>query len=710
MKLVHKIGGLQVLFLVSFLLIMLLISEFVWVSSYNKLEQDEVRDNSARSLIAWEDEQDILAALAQDFGAWDGMYEFAAHPDDASFVVKNLSDSAMSNLKLNIAAVTGPVGEVLFAKLIDIESKEEVTFPAELKAEISRLVAHGMLAPEDPKSIGGFIMSGNRPLLLGMHRIVPSEKNGPSRGVLIFAKYADRELLQELSRKTRVQTAFQPNKGTTEISRNSTSYQTVNNEAIQFYQPIADLYGHTHFLISSTPRTIYKQGQQQMNLFLIVSILFGAILVGITIFTLHRLVLARMQRVDEFMNSIIVGNDYSIRMEVDGSDEIATVAATANQMLAKIQQSQSKIEKLYESVKHELEIRKQAEEKLHYHSLHDALTGLGNRMYVEQAVNDMIQRREQKIAVVNCDVDGLKMMNDTLGHHAGDQLLLETAKILTHVFAPHGIVARMGGDEFVMLLPGIAEEQIQGLCNSVALMADMTDIYNLGYSLSLSMGWSYYCGPDFDHSVFDSLMIQADDQMYRTKLSSGQSNRHVLVQGMMELLKVRDMMTEDHSQRLQQQAAMLGKAVGLSDSAIGDLRLLAQFHDIGKVGVADTILLKPDKLTRAERKEMERHSEIGHRIAQSIAELAPISDLILKHHEWWNGQGYPLGLKGEEIPLESRILALVDSYDAMTSDRPYRKAMTNREAIAELRRFAGVQFDPDLVEVFVTSVMDKNKL
>lgn len=710
MKLVHKIGGLQVLFLMSFLLIMLLIGEFVWVSSYNKLEQDEVNDNGARSLIAWEDEQDILAALAQDFGAWDGMYEFAAQPDDASFVVKNLSDSAMSNLKLNIAAVTGPAGEVRFVKAVNLESKEEMPFPGELKAEISRLVAHGLLEPEDQKSVGGFIISGGKPLLLGMHRIMPSEKNGPSRGVLIFAKYADRELLQELSRKTRVPVAFQPSKETTEDSRSGSGFQTVSNEMVQSYQPIADLYGHKHFLISSTSRTIYKQGQQHMSLFLTISILFGSILVGITLFTLHRLILFRMQRLDEFMKAIIAGKDYSIRMQVDGSDEIATVAATANQMLAQIQQSHGKIEKLYESVKHELEIRKQAEEKLHYNSLHDTLTGLWNRAYVEQAVNDIIQRHEQQIAVVSCDVDGLKMMNDTLGHHAGDQLLLETANVLTHVFAPHGIVARMGGDEFIVLLPGISTDQILDLCNAAKVMAAKTELYNLGYSLSLSIGWSHYCGTDFDRSVFDSLMIQADDQMYRGKLSSGQSNRHVLVQGMMELLKVRDMMTEGHSHRLQQHAAIVGKAVGLTDSAIGDLRLLAQFHDIGKIGISDTILLKPGKLTSAERKEMERHAEIGHRIAQSIGELTPISDLILKHHEWWNGQGYPLGLKGEEIPTESRILAIVDAYDAMTSDRPYRKAMTKKEAVAELRRFAGVQFDPALVEVFVTSVMDKNKL
>lgn len=132
-----------------------------------------------------------------------------------------------------------------------------------------------------------------------------------------------------------------------------------------------------------------------------------------------------------------------------------------------------------------------------------------------------------------------------------------------------------------------------------------------------------------------------------------------------------------------------------------DLKLLARFHDIGKVGVPDRVLFKPGPLTPAEKKIIQRHCEIGYRIAVSSPDLAAIADFILKHHEWWNGQGYPLKLKGEEIPLACRILAVVDAFDAMTSDRPYRKALTKEQALAELVHCAGTQFDPCLVEIFV---------
>jgi HD-GYP domain-containing protein (c-di-GMP phosphodiesterase class II) len=155
-------------------------------------------------------------------------------------------------------------------------------------------------------------------------------------------------------------------------------------------------------------------------------------------------------------------------------------------------------------------------------------------------------------------------------------------------------------------------------------------------------------------------------------------------------------------------AERTARALGLPDRAVNDLRLLAQFHDIGKVGIPDSILFKEDELTEEEYRILQKHCEIGHRIALSVPELVLISDWILKHHEWWNGEGYPLGLKREEIPLECRIMAIADAYDAMTNERPYRRAKSHQEAVEELRNKAGSQFDPKLVEVFLR-VLDSIK-
>lgn len=163
-----------------------------------------------------------------------------------------------------------------------------------------------------------------------------------------------------------------------------------------------------------------------------------------------------------------------------------------------------------------------------------------------------------------------------------------------------------------------------------------------------------------------------------------------------------DVVTRQHSDRLERILANTALALGCPGERLMNLYLLAKFHDIGKVGIPTTILLKPGPLDAPEYEQIKKHCQIGYEIAQSIEELRPIADLILKHHEWWNGQGYPMGLKGDEIPLECRILAIVDAYDAMTNDRPYRKAMSPVRAVQEIKRCAGDQFDPTLAQKFIS--------
>jgi HD-GYP domain-containing protein (c-di-GMP phosphodiesterase class II) len=174
-------------------------------------------------------------------------------------------------------------------------------------------------------------------------------------------------------------------------------------------------------------------------------------------------------------------------------------------------------------------------------------------------------------------------------------------------------------------------------------------------------------------------------------------------------LAVKDYVAQGHTERVKKLACMLGEAVGLTRSDLDTLRLLADIHDVGKLGVPEHILFKPSPLTREEWEEVRRHPEVGYRLALSSPELAPVAELIRQHHERWDGKGYPRGLRGEEIHVLSRILAIADAYDAMTSERPYRPALSREEALEELKRCAGTQFDPHLVEVFVKLLDEKRE-
>ncbi len=354
--------------------------------------------------------------------------------------------------------------------------------------------------------------------------------------------------------------------------------------------------------------------------------------------------------------------------------------------------------KVYMVTARDVTERRMIEEKMHFLSFHDVLTGLYNRTYFEEELTRLERRRDGAVGLILFDLDGLKLVNDSFGHEQGDQLLVRTAELIQGCFREEDIVARIGGDEFAVIIrnasPEIMEEAIARVYAEVSgLRAQEQRI-----PLSLSAGYSYAGNKQV---LTKDLFREADNNMYREKLHRSQSARSAIVQTVMSLLEARDFITEGHADRLQGMLTRLARAVGLPESRMVDLRLLAQFHDIGKVGIPDRILLKPGPLSPDEMSEMRRHSEIGHRIAQSSPDLLPVADWVLKHQEWWNGEGYPLGLSGERIPVECRILAIADAYDAMTSDRPYRKAMPHEAAIAELRRCAGTQFDPTMVELFI---------
>ncbi len=360
----------------------------------------------------------------------------------------------------------------------------------------------------------------------------------------------------------------------------------------------------------------------------------------------------------------------------------------------------------FRGVARDITERKKVEEQLKYLSMHDHLTGLYNRMYFEEELTRINNARHYPITIMVCDVDGLKLVNDTLGHKKGDELLQAAACLIKGPLRASDVVARIGGDEFGVVIPNTGEEAAAGIVERIHKDIDSHNREKEDLPIGISIGWVISVQPVV--SLTD-LLKQADDNMYKEKLQRSDSTRENIIEGFMKLLAQKDYLTSGHGTRLQEISSMLGQEVGISVSEMGSLLLLAQVHDLGMVAVPDSILQKQGELDEVEWEEIKRHPEVGCRIARASSRLAHVADLILQHHEWWNGQGYPRGLRGQNIHICARILALADAYEVMTSGRPYKKALSHDSAVQELQRCKGTQFDPGLVEILIARLDEKIK-
>lgn len=346
---------------------------------------------------------------------------------------------------------------------------------------------------------------------------------------------------------------------------------------------------------------------------------------------------------------------------------------------------------------------KNIEESLREKAITDSLTGLKNRRYFEEILDNYHGTRFNHLTLILFDIDGLKVINDTLGHAFGDDVIVKVSSLIKRFFYGTITVARISGDEFAVLT--VAENRYL-LENTLFEFQKHLERLNASedvIKISVSNGYSMIRNDNIINT--DEMYQEADNNMYQNKLLKESSVHSGMVKTLMKALEARDYITEGHADRMGNHMIQMGKLLNLSQSSINQLKLLAKFHDIGKVGIPDNILNKPGPLNESEWKIMRGHCRIGKKIADESKDLKEIGDLILKHHENYDGSGYPYGLAGEKIPIECRVLSIVDAFDAMTNDRPYRKGMTIHEGIRELKRCAGTQFDPNLVDIFINKVL-----
>jgi diguanylate cyclase (GGDEF)-like protein/PAS domain S-box-containing protein len=360
-----------------------------------------------------------------------------------------------------------------------------------------------------------------------------------------------------------------------------------------------------------------------------------------------------------------------------------------------------RVEYLVGSSRNITEQRKHQKEA-EYLSFHDPLTGLYNRRFFEEELSRLDTGRNLPLTFVMVDVNGLKLANDAFGHDAGDKILIRIANAIKSECRSDDIIARTGGDEFVLLLPNTDPKAAEALVNRIRETVENDT--NGTMPLSAAFGWETKRAVD-ENMV--ELMKKAEDNMYRCKLMENANLRNNTLGIIIRALFEKNDREEKHAESVSKLSVALAEAVGLPTATIKEMGTIGRVHDIGKISIDDRILEKPDRLDENEWSEIRRHAEIGYRILSAVSEYSPIANLVLQHHERWDGKGYPSNLKENEISEEARIIAIADAYDAMTTDKPYQPAMTKEEAIHELRKNAGSQFDPTFVEVFINRVCDK---
>jgi diguanylate cyclase (GGDEF)-like protein len=363
----------------------------------------------------------------------------------------------------------------------------------------------------------------------------------------------------------------------------------------------------------------------------------------------------------------------------------------------------------------------------------DALTGLFNHRYfhfcLKQAIAEA-NKKAQPLSLLLCDLDFFKKYNDTHGHKGGDNLLKEIAQFLQSNLDPQYSSFRYGGDEFAIILPELSKSNALSVANT--LRTKFNNTYFTGQefmpneNITMSIGVSTYI-PDENSHV--DLLQATDEALYRAKYFNRNrvesyvslienlklnetDNLHdeefiTTIRTLITSINAKDQFTYSHLQRVVSYCRAIAEDYNLSENEVRDLCYAAYIHDIGKIDIPKEVLMKKESLTQEETEKLHQHPIIGAKMVGKKEVLNRVSLIVLQHHEWYDGTGYPNNLKGEDIHYLSRILSVVDSFDTMASDRPYKARKTYRESVRELRRCSGTQFDPQIVEIFITAISKK---
>ena len=629
-----------------------------------------------------EKEEDNLQTLLVDWGQWDDTYEFINKPNQ-EYIDSNLSTVTMEDANLRNAIYTDNDRKIVYSKEIGMEKQDS-------EAILEKLSLNDDNFNKANTKRTGLLFFKDKIYIVGTLPITSSDKQAESNGTLIITREIDDKLLSYMDKVSPVNFAFREVQQESFKKVGNISYIYLDNNIITYNKKspeasrvIDDINGQSSIIIAMTDKVF---NDQQIGYFLYNFIfeflcLIG-IIIGIDIMIIDKYILRRISKLTGFMEEVGITKDTTLTINISGKDEIYKLANATNKMLSEINL---------------------ANEEILFLSYSDKLTGLKNRAYMEKIFRELDKNKAVNYHIIMGDLNGLKLTNDALGHSEGDKLLCLVSKILKENCDSDDIISRWGGDEFIILAKNKNRSYVTDLIDKIKEKCDNETEFHFKISIAWGSAGSYE-----EDSNTEAIMNLAEKRMYRNKLMQDKSARSAAINSLLRTLHEKHSETETHTLRIKNLSVQLGRRLGLAKDMLDELELLSSLHDIGKIGIPGHILMKPSKLTEEEWTIMKSHSEIGYRIASSTPELAHIANKILAHHERYDGTGYPNGLKGEKIPLLSRIINIVDSFDVMTHKRVYKEAFDKEYVIEELKRCSGTQFDPILVKEFLNLLEEEN--